>query len=55
MTFTVREVFQQKLYNELRKLRDHFFAMYFLHLSYIVYNPWVFYCKKGSLNSAPSY
>ena len=32
MTFALCEDFQQKLYNKLRELRDHFFARHFLNL-----------------------
>ena len=55
MIVTVREVFKQKLCNELRELRDYFFAKHFLLFRNIAYNPWIFYCKKESLNSASSY
>ena len=55
MIVTVREVFKQKLCNELRELRHCFFAKHFLLFRNIAYNPWIFYCKKESLNSASSY
>ena len=55
MIVTARKVFKQKLCNELRKLRDYFFAKHFLLFRHIAYNHWIFYCKKEFLNSASSY
>ena len=52
MIVTAREVFKQKLWNELR---DYFFAKHFLLFRHIAYNHWIFCCKKESLNSASSY
>ena len=55
MIVTARKVFKQKLCNELRKLRDYFFAKHFLLFGHIAYNHWIFCCKKEFLNSASSY
>ena len=60
MTSTVHKVFQQKLYNELRELRDHFFSRDFLRLRYVLsailgFSTISYYYKKESLNSDLSY
>ena len=60
MTFIVHKVFQQKFYNELRELRDHFFARHFLRLRYVFsaiigFSTISYYYKKESLNRDSSY
>ena len=52
--------FPTKLYNELRELRDHFFARHFVRLRYVLpailgFSTVSYYYKKESLNSDSSY
>ena len=60
MIFTVYKVFQPKLYNELRELRDHFIPSHFLRLRYVLsailgFSTISYYYKKESLNGDSSY
>ena len=60
MTFTVHKVFEQKLYNELRELQDHFFPRHFLRLKHVLYailgfSTIGYYYKKEPLNGDSSY
>ena len=60
MTFTGHKVFQKKLCNELRELRDHFFPRHFLRLRYVLsvilgFSTISYYYKKESLNGDSSY
>ena len=57
MTFTVHKVFEQKLYNEFRELRHHFFPRHFLRLRYVLYailesSTISYYYKKESLSDS---
>ena len=54
MTFTVDDVFQQNLYNDLHTLRDHFLARHFLRYG-ILSASLGFSTIKNSLNRALSY
>ena len=60
MTFTVHKVFQQKLYNELQELGDHFFPRHFLRLGHVLsavlgFSIISYYYKKESLKGDSSY
>ena len=57
MTFTFHKVFQQKLYNELQELGDHFFPGHFLRLRHVLsavlgFSIISYYYKKESLNDS---